>query len=732
MENTFEIQEIFLPLLTQKKRYKLYYGGRGGGKSYAFADALLLISKQKKCRILCVREVQNSIKDSVYQLLKDRAEYIEESIKGFNDFVFYEDRIECASTGSVFIFKGMNDTNSQNVKSLEGVDYCWCFVAGTKVDDKNIEDIKVGDFVNSYNHSENKVEKRKVLRVMKRPTPKKIFKLTTSGLHSIIATSEHPVYVKGKGYVPISKIKIGDIVYATEVRPTRIRTLFGWLRRNDCDRHASKTTSVCEKGWNILQGLYEKTLIRAYEEKQSNVQYGIKSQNDSKTKGNWTQTLGTWWKWAWLYSSSKNALAKTWSWLVGRIDCTNRVQNRSANSLQSGFSQYLLRNSNRGRRRKPLWSCCESGGRKKNTVLTEQRVDSIEVQEQGSLAKLGLSDGGDYVYNLEVQGNNNYFANGLLVHNCEEAQKISDNSLKVLIPTIRKEGSEIWFSMNRDKELDPVWKTIAVNPDPLRAIVVKVNYYDNKYCPQVLLDEAEDMKRKDYLGYLHVWEGEPEQQSDRKLIPLVDVKKALNNLSPYESTNLPLIIGVDPARFGDDKTAIARRRGRMAYKIHSYAKLSVVDVANLIKHIIIEENPAIVNIDSGGLGAGICDILIADGFGDVVRAVNFGEKAQDIERFANRRAEMWCRVRDWLAGDLPVSLTDCEGLSEDLTTPFKNFDKIGRLILEPKDDIKKRIGRSTDVADALALTFAEREYPMWLTTRSSSLYEYVDTNIYVE
>lgn len=440
MENTFEIQEVFLPLLTQKKRYKLYYGGRGGGKSYAFADALLLISKQKTCRILCVREVQNSIKDSVYQLLKDRAEYINQSIEGFNDFVFYEDRIECSSTGSVFIFKGMNDTNSQNVKSLEGVNYVWC----------------------------------------------------------------------------------------------------------------------------------------------------------------------------------------------------------------------------------------------------------------------------------------------------EEAQNLSDNSLKILIPTIRKEGSEIWFSMNRLKELDPVWKAVAVNAEPERCLIRKVNYYDNKYCPQVLIDEAEDMKKKDYLGYLHVWEGEPEQQSDRKLIPLVDVKKALNNLSPYESTNLPLIIGVDPARFGDDKTAIARRRGRMAYKIHSYAKLSVVDVANLIKNIIIEENPAIVNIDSGGLGAGICDILIADGFGDVVRAVNFGEKAQDIERFANRRAEMWCRIRDWLAGDLPVSLTDCEGLSEDLTTPFKNFDKIGRLILEPKDDIKKRIGRSTDVADALALTFAEREYPMWLTTRSSSLYEYVDTNIYVE
>ena len=115
-----KIAPIFKPLVSQQWRYKFYYGGRGGGKSYAFADALLALSYTKKLFIACVREAQNSIKDSVYKLLHDRA-----GIYGMKELVFYEDKVVNAKTGTVFIFKGLKDQNSQNIKSLEGVDYCW-------------------------------------------------------------------------------------------------------------------------------------------------------------------------------------------------------------------------------------------------------------------------------------------------------------------------------------------------------------------------------------------------------------------------------------------------------------------------------------------------------------------------------------------------------------------------------------------------------------------------------
>ena len=61
--------KVFAPLLTMQKRIKFYYGGRGGGKSYAFADSLLIKGRMQKLLIACLREVQDSIKDSVYRLL---------------------------------------------------------------------------------------------------------------------------------------------------------------------------------------------------------------------------------------------------------------------------------------------------------------------------------------------------------------------------------------------------------------------------------------------------------------------------------------------------------------------------------------------------------------------------------------------------------------------------------------------------------------------------------------
>ena len=82
---TIKIAEKFRPLLTEHFRYKLYYGGRAGGKSYAFADCLLLKARSEKLFIACLREIQDSIKDSVYKLLCDRIKHY-----GFDDFKIYD------------------------------------------------------------------------------------------------------------------------------------------------------------------------------------------------------------------------------------------------------------------------------------------------------------------------------------------------------------------------------------------------------------------------------------------------------------------------------------------------------------------------------------------------------------------------------------------------------------------------------------------------------------------
>lgn len=88
----------------------------------------------------------------------------------------------------------------------------------------------------------------------------------------------------------------------------------------------------------------------------------------------------------------------------------------------------------------------------------------------------------------------------------EEAQTVSKSSWDVLIPTIRKEGSEIWVTFNPELEEDETYKRFVLSP-PASATVRKVNWSDNPWFPKVLMDEKEDLKQRDPDAYLNVWEG---------------------------------------------------------------------------------------------------------------------------------------------------------------------------------------------------------------------------------
>ena len=96
---------------------------------------------------------------------------------------------------------------------------------------------------------------------------------------------------------------------------------------------------------------------------------------------------------------------------------------------------------------------------------------------------------------------------------CEEAQAISAESWDVLIPTIRKENSEIWISFNPLDEHDPTYERFVLSP-PDSAYVRKVNWDENPFFPEVLRQEMEWLKKRDYQSYLHVWEGEVRKMSN--------------------------------------------------------------------------------------------------------------------------------------------------------------------------------------------------------------------------
>ncbi len=118
MTLTVQLPQHLDRVFSDEARYRVAYGGRGSGKSWAFARMLLVRAYQQKRRILCARELQNSIKESVHTLLSEQIARL-----GLPGFQVGESFIRHAN-GSEFIFKGLR-SNISEIKSLEGVDICW-------------------------------------------------------------------------------------------------------------------------------------------------------------------------------------------------------------------------------------------------------------------------------------------------------------------------------------------------------------------------------------------------------------------------------------------------------------------------------------------------------------------------------------------------------------------------------------------------------------------------------
>lgn len=173
-----------------------------------------------------------------------------------------------------------------------------------------------------------------------------------------------------------------------------------------------------------------------------------------------------------------------------------------------------------------------------------------------------------------------------------------------------------------------------------------------------------------------------------------------------------LIIGVDPAVSDRDKTAIIRRRGRQAYGLETFRNHNTMEIAGRLAAIIRQEQPSKVYIDCIGVGAGVVDRLQELGY-TMVEGINVGRTANEKERFANLRAELWSHMRDWLyQNELPVQIPDDDELHGALCSLGYKYRSNEQLLIESKDDLRARGMPSPDEADALSLTFYSGVYGM--------------------
>lgn len=174
----------------------------------------------------------------------------------------------------------------------------------------------------------------------------------------------------------------------------------------------------------------------------------------------------------------------------------------------------------------------------------------------------------------------------------------------------------------------------------------------------------------------------------------------------------PLVIGFDPAWTGGDRHAMAWRKGRKLIKVEAQQGLDTMQAAGWCKKVIDTDNPAKLFIDVGGVGAGVYDRLCEMGYRRKVVPVNFGSSplepgSTDGGGPLNRRAEIWMRSREWLEDQAGVDIPDSDELQADATGPSFKYDSMTRLVIEKKEDMRKRGVKSPDLWDAVALTFAE-------------------------
>lgn len=174
--------------------------------------------------------------------------------------------------------------------------------------------------------------------------------------------------------------------------------------------------------------------------------------------------------------------------------------------------------------------------------------------------------------------------------------------------------------------------------------------------------------------------------------------------APYEGFfQLPIVLGVDVARFGEDKTVIAVRQGRKVLQLQRYRDLDTMQVAARVVSAIREYSPAATFVDEVGIGAGVVDRLRM--LGHDIMGVNAGRKPDDDKTYFNKRAEMGDRFRRQMIEGM--DLPNDADLRKALIGIEYGFDVKERMRLERKQDMKKRGLESPDDFDAIAYTYAE-------------------------
>lgn len=330
----------------------------------------------------------------------------------------------------------------------------------------------------------------------------------------------------------------------------------------------------------------------------------------------------------------------------------------------------------------------------------------------------------------------------------EEAETVSNASLDVLTPTIRAEGSELWYSFNPRDETSAVYQRyVAPYMDEVRKhgyfenewlYVAKVSYRDNPWFPDVLQQEMEIERERNYKKYLHIWEGELNADYKDALIEpewvdaAIDAHKKLR-IEPIGER----VLAFDPADCGTDAKAIVARHGCVVQMAKQWSDGDIAVAISRAFGMAHDYRADCIVYDSVGIGAavkvGLEDRIAnsrmqVDGFGggDGVDYpdVEYNGNRANRHTFRNKRAQYWWLLRDRfektyravVKGEYidPAELISLSSDMEDLPQLKSELVRVCRkrqsgsdlIQIVSKEDMRRDGQKSPNLADALVMAFA--------------------------
>ncbi len=358
-----------------------------------------------------------------------------------------------------------------------------------------------------------------------------------------------------------------------------------------------------------------------------------------------------------------------------------------------------------GQGRKVLWDGIDNSG---NRLLDLHIPPELRRSTNKTEMKIELVSGSI----LQIIGADNY--NSLVGPNPRgivlDEWAVSDNYPKAwdyFRPILAENGGWAVFAytprgMNHGHEL---YRMALANPE--------------WYCQILTVDDTQSISRTDIQAERDAGMSEDMIQqefycsfvasNENIVIPFAIIETALQREGNYR--HAVRVAGLDVARFGNDRTALVVRQGGEIIHTETWGNTDVVQTSERVLARHRAKLFDVIAVDTIGIGAGVADILRSKGL--TVAMVQVSERPMDVERFGSTRDELWWRLREWFEEGAcgfsrALMPAQTQAVLADIQDIRFKYTPSGKIQIESKDDMKKRLGFSPDLGDALCLTFSPR------------------------